>query len=190
TSTSPIACTLPLKFYFFCFQCSGSHRALHSFPTRRSSDLPLHSSPRAPPSAPSPSRCSPRSRRSPGAPLPCTRASTSWGRLRRACCCPRRSSSSRCSTCSSCPRSPRCSPTPSSPGSGDVRDHRRHGDDNCSRRLCYSCVFHSARCHRPVISGRQADDVTLRTSKGPPCLLRSVPALPRPPVAPSWVSPV
>src|SRR5699024_12063886 len=39
-------------------------------------------------------------------------------------------------------------------------------------------------------SDLQADDVTLRTSKGPPCLLRSVPALPRPPVAPSWVSPV
>src|SRR5690349_25135110 len=25
--------------YAFCFQCLGDHRALHSFPTRRSSDL-------------------------------------------------------------------------------------------------------------------------------------------------------
>src|SRR5947199_8078057 len=26
--------------FFFCFYCSGDHRDLHSFPTRRSSDLP------------------------------------------------------------------------------------------------------------------------------------------------------
>src|SRR5690606_41574460 len=26
-------------FLFFFFECSGAHRALHSFPTRRSSDL-------------------------------------------------------------------------------------------------------------------------------------------------------
>src|SRR5204862_2987911 len=32
---------LPLSFcFFFFFQCSGAHRDLHSFPTRRSSDLP------------------------------------------------------------------------------------------------------------------------------------------------------
>src|SRR5437763_3774879 len=28
-------------FFFFVFSCSGPHRALHSFPTRRSSDLDL-----------------------------------------------------------------------------------------------------------------------------------------------------
>src|SRR5207249_2582118 len=30
---------VPMSFYFFFFYCSGAHRDLHSFPTRRSSDL-------------------------------------------------------------------------------------------------------------------------------------------------------
>src|SRR5207237_8397496 len=30
----------PSLFFFFFFYCSGDHRDLHSFPTRRSSDLP------------------------------------------------------------------------------------------------------------------------------------------------------
>src|SRR5262249_61860793 len=31
----------PSSFLFFFFSCSGAHRHLHSFPTRRSSDLAL-----------------------------------------------------------------------------------------------------------------------------------------------------
>src|SRR5207302_10221203 len=33
-------CTTPPSFYFY-LQCSHDHRTLHSFPTRRSSDLPV-----------------------------------------------------------------------------------------------------------------------------------------------------
>src|SRR5207249_10458030 len=47
----------PLLFLFFFFYYSGHHRDLHSFPTRRSSDLP----------APSPSRGGPVRRHQPGA---------------------------------------------------------------------------------------------------------------------------
>src|SRR5437879_13839253 len=32
-------CSFTNFFFFFFFQCSGHHRDLHSFPTRRSSDL-------------------------------------------------------------------------------------------------------------------------------------------------------
>src|SRR5438309_4345632 len=33
--------TDPICFLFLCFYCSGGHRDLHSFPTRRSSDLAM-----------------------------------------------------------------------------------------------------------------------------------------------------
>src|SRR5690606_41596063 len=33
----PVLCTLLCFFFFYCY---GAHRDLHSFPTRRSSDLP------------------------------------------------------------------------------------------------------------------------------------------------------
>src|SRR5205807_10325971 len=32
---------IELQIIFFCIQCHGQHRDLHSFPTRRSSDLPM-----------------------------------------------------------------------------------------------------------------------------------------------------
>src|SRR5207249_6936163 len=34
----------PLALYLFFFRCYGHHRDLHSFPTRRSSDLPAYRS--------------------------------------------------------------------------------------------------------------------------------------------------
>src|SRR5207247_10188506 len=34
-----LSCYLSVVFAFFFVYCSGAHRALHSFPTRRSSDL-------------------------------------------------------------------------------------------------------------------------------------------------------
>src|SRR5690349_13006255 len=39
-----IADTLPASDFRFSFSCFHDHRALHSFPTRRSSDLTFHSS--------------------------------------------------------------------------------------------------------------------------------------------------
>src|SRR5436305_10671098 len=59
-------CTFPFYFLFF-FQCCAAHRDLHSFPTRRSSDLrPSRSSARAD----EPSK--------PGAPSSARRASGQW----------------------------------------------------------------------------------------------------------------
>src|SRR5262249_60875857 len=59
----------PLPLLLFFFQPAGAPRALHSFPTRRSSDLPWpRPRPNARPSAPPSSR--PRSRARPSPPPP------------------------------------------------------------------------------------------------------------------------
>src|SRR5207249_10790966 len=39
TSLLLLSCRPFLSFFFFFFYCYAAHRALHSFPTRRSSDL-------------------------------------------------------------------------------------------------------------------------------------------------------
>src|SRR5690349_25036505 len=51
-----IVLQLLISTYYFSFQRSGDHRDLHSFPTRRSSDLPRGVSPAATASSSSMSR--------------------------------------------------------------------------------------------------------------------------------------
>src|SRR5437868_13424226 len=46
SGSRPMICSY---YYFFFFYCSGAHRDLHSFPTRRSSDLPAARDRRAAP---------------------------------------------------------------------------------------------------------------------------------------------
>src|SRR5687767_10847527 len=61
---------LPQFYFLFFFYCCGDHRDLHSFPTRRSSDLTGRGSARRFRSATIPPRAPSRARRGDGSPRP------------------------------------------------------------------------------------------------------------------------